>query len=360
MKSENTMSLGSLVEKFFHHYLAGQKGASQNTIASYSDCLRLLFSYGCESLGKKIDALQIEDIDAELVLAFLDHLEQARGNSTQSRNNRLAAIRSFMRYAAIEEPALVAQCARICQIPTKKSPHRQIQSLEEQEVSALLETPDRNTLSGTRDYALLLLFYNSGARVQEIVDLKIESVRWDAPYQITLRGKGNKERVLPLWPETIQALEDYLKKREFQGCSDEHLFLNARGQALSRFGINHIVSKLQEKAAEKCPTLKQKKVNPHTFRHTTALHLIRSGNAISVVKEWLGHADINTTHHYVEIDMKMKEKALEACEVPSAASSKPRTRPWHKPDLLQWLESLGRPSKILCAATNSKKPAIPA
>ena len=350
-KTETSILLGTLLEKFFHHYLVGQKGASANTIASYSASLRLLLSFACERLGKKIDALTIQDLHAEIILDFLDHLEKTRGNSRQSRNQRLAAIRSFMRLAAIEDPTLVAQCARISQIPSKKSPQRPIDSLEEHEVTAFLEAPDQSTLLGSCDYAMLLLLYNTGARVQELVDARIAGVRWQAPHQITLLGKGNKERAVPLWPETIQALQVYLQKREEEGLDGDHLLLNARGEKLSRFGINHIVNKLHEQAAEKSPGLKGKKISPHTFRHTTALHLIRSGSAISVVKEWLGHADINTTHHYIEIDMKMKEQALKACAVPSTATKKLRKKPWRQPDLLQWLENLGRASK-LCAANS--------
>lgn len=336
-----THSLARFVQGFFHEYLAAQRGLSLNTILSYRDCLKLFLRFVSQQAGKPIDKLILEDFDDKSALAFLDSLEASRGNSTQTRNVRLAALRAFFRYVATQEPMLLARCQRICEIPTKRTEHKTIQYLEDNELNAVLESIDPNSRTGRRDYALILFLYNTGARVQEVVDLKIAALRLQAPYQVKLCGKGRKERPCPLWPETVTALQSYLDDRSPERPEVLSVFVNANGKPITRFGIRYIVRHYAAKAAKVCPSIKSKKVGPHTVRHTTATHLLQSGNDISVVKDWLGHADINTTHGYVEIDMKMKRKALEACQPPKSKTTRRRPK-WMKPSILQWLDELSK------------------
>jgi len=331
--------IAHIVHGFFHHYLAAQRGLSTNTIASYRDTLKLLLLFAEQRCRKPLDKLAVEDFDANLVLAFLDHLETTRGNGPRTRNNRLAALRALFRHVAREQPLLLAQCQRICEIPFKRTPHKCIDYLEDHEVHALLDSVDPGTRHARRDYALLLLLYNTGARVQEVASLHTSDVHRQAPLQVKLIGKGNKERICPLWSETVEAIDKYLHDRD----SDRPtvLFLNANGEPITRFGIRYIVRKYAAKAALTCPSLTSKQVSPHLLRHTTAMHLLQAGNAITVVKDWLGHADVNTTHGYVEIDLKMKREALNACQAPQT----PKRRPsWQKPDLLKWLDELTKMS----------------
>ncbi|MDA2931495.1 site-specific integrase [Acidobacteria bacterium AH-259-O06] len=339
-----THPIARFVQGFFHDYLAAQRGLSPNTILSYRDSLKLFLRFVSQRVGKPVDKLSVEDFDQKLTVAFLDDLEASRGNSTQTRNNRLAALRAFFRYVAGQEPMVLARCQQICKIPTKRTQHKTIEWLEDNEMSAVLESVDHNSRNGLRDYALLMLLYNTGARAQEMVDLKIGDVRLQTPLQVKLTGKGNKERLCPLWPETVEALENYLNHREVDAGEVSSLFLNANGKPITRFGIRYIVRRYGAKAAQICPSLKNKKVNPHCIRHTTALHLIQSGNDIAVIKDWLGHADVNTTHGYVEIDMKMKRKALEACQPPKLKTAAKHRPKWLKPGILQWLDELSKTS----------------
>ena len=339
-----THPLARFVQGFFQKYLAAQKGLSSNTFFSYRDCLKLFLRFACQRVGKLVDQLTLEDFDEKLALAFLDHLETSRANSTQTRNNRLAALRAFFRYVAGQEPMLLPQCQRICEIPTKRTEQQTIEYLEYKEMSAVLESVDPDSRNRLRDYALLLFLYNTGARVQEVVDLKIAELRLQTPFQVKLIGKGRKERLCPLWPETVTALQDYLNHRNPDASEASSVFINSNGRPITRFGIRYLVRQYAVKAAQVCPSVNSKKVSPHTLRHTTAMHLLQSGNDISVVKHWLGHADVNTTHGYVEIDMNMKRKALEACQPPKVKTGK-RCPTWMKPSILQWLDELSKASK---------------
>jgi site-specific recombinase XerD len=211
-------------------------------------------------------------------------------------------------------------------------------------MQAILDAVDSNSRTGIRDRALLLLLYNTGARVSEIVELKFLDLRLDGADQVHLLGKGKKHRNCPLWPETVTALHAYLKHRSPKESGSEHLFLDANGYPITRFGIRHITNKYGIAAQDQCPSIKTKTVNPHTIRHTTAMHLLRSGNDVNMVSYWLGHADINTTHIYLEIDMEMKRRMLEKAGAPAIKEKKL----WHNPDILQWLNNLSKEQK-LCA-----------
>jgi len=344
-----THPIARLVQGFFHEYLAAQRGLSSNTILSYRDALKLLLRYVAGRTGKPVDKLVVEDFDEKVVVAFLAHLEADRGNCAQTRNNRLSTLRTFFRYVAHQEPTLLGQCQRICAIPNKRTEHKVIEYLEDHEIGALLEQVDQHSKNGARDYALLLFHYNTGARVQEVVDLNIDDLRLDAPSQVKLTGKGRKERLCPLWPETVAALRNYLEQREPDTARIPSVFLNANGQPITRFGIRYIVRRYAAKAEKVCPSLKSKKISPHSVRHTTAMHLLQSGNDLSIVKDWMGHADMNTTHAYVEIDMNMKRKALEASQPPEVKASKKKRGKWLDPGILKWLDDLSKSAKIMCS-----------
>jgi len=339
-----THSLDRLVHGFFQVYLAAQKGLSANTILSYRDALKLFLRFASQQVEKPVDKLLLEDFDEKLATNFLDHLQASRSNCTAVRNNRLAALREFFRYAAHQEPLVLPRCQRICAIPAKHTEHKMIEYLEDMEMRAVLESVDRNSRKGFRDYALLLFLYNTGARVQEIVDLNLIDLRLQPPLQVKLTGKGKKERLCPLWPESVVALEKYFSAAHPDPSQESPVFVNSNGRRITRFGIRYIVRQHAAQAAQVCPSVKSKKVSPHTFRHTTGMHLLQSGNDLSVVKDWLGHADINTTHGYIEIDMKMKRRALEACEPPQVKSGKGHPK-WMKPSILRWLDQLSKAVK---------------
>ncbi len=339
-----THSLVPFMKRFFSHYLPVQKGLSSNTVSTYRDAIKLLLCYSADSLKKPVDELMAEDLTETLVLKFLDHLETKRGCTTRTRNVRLAAIRSLFTFIGREEPVLLVQCQQVRAIPLKRTGHRIVQYLEEKELQAVLDSIDINSRTGVRDRALLMLLYNTGARVSEIVGLERADLRLADGAQITLLGKGKKPRSCPLWPETVAALGAYLKQRRPKDVENRQVFLNANGDPITRFGIRHITRKYGIKAQAKQPSIKAKVVNPHTIRHTTAMHLLRSGNDINMVSYWLGHADVNTTHAYIEIDMDMKRKMLEKADAPKMK----KKLPWQKPDILQWLDKLTRPPE-LCA-----------
>jgi len=335
-------SLANYMKRFFSHYLPVQKGLAVNTMHAYRDAIKLLLCYTADTLGRSVDRLVVQDITEKVVIAFLDHVEQERRCSPRTRNARLAAIRSLFAFIAREEPVLLQQCQRIRAIPLKRTQHQTVDYLEEKEMQAILDAVDINSRTGIRDMALLLLLYNTGARVSEIVGIKIADLRLVGAGQVHLLGKGKKHRACPLWPETVTALQAYLEKRSPKEPGIEYLFLNANGAPITRFGIRYITSKYGDAAQDQCPSIKTKTVNPHTIRHTTAMHLLRSGNDVNMVSYWLGHADINTTHIYLEIDMEMKRKMLEKTDAPTIK----KKGLWHQPDILQWLNSLAKTPEL--------------
>jgi len=343
--------LANSLKRFFSHYLPVQKGLAENTVLSYRDAIKLLLCYAADTRKKSIEELTVEDIDESLVLAFLDHVETARDCSPSTRNNRLAAIRAFFRFLAREEPSLLPHCQVICAIPLKRTEHKTVDYLEEKEIQAMFDAVDVNSRTGIRDKALLLLLYNTGARVSEIVGLNVTDVRLDEAPQVKLLGKGKKHRSCPLWSETAQALKAYLRERAPKAPGRQQLFLNAHGSGITRFGVRYIIRKYAAKAEQACASMTSKSIGPHTIRHTTAMHLLRAGNEVNMVSYWLGHADINTTHVYVEIDMEMKRQMLQNAEAPAVSNA----RPWQKPDILQWLNRLAKTPQ-LCA--EEKQPNI--
>jgi len=337
--------LANPLKRFFSHYLPVQKGLAGNTILAYRDAFRLLLCYAADQRHKSVEELRVEDLDEPLVLSFLEHLETVRGCSARTRNARLAAVRTFFAFLAREDPSLLPQCQTIRSIPLKRTEHHTLGYLEEAETQALLDAVEARTPSGLRDQALLLLLYNTGARVSEIVNLKITDLRLDDAPQVHLLGKGRKHRSCPLWPETAQALRAYLQQRVPREPGQEQVFLNTRGLPLTRFGVRYLVRKYAARAQSTCPSLTSKRVGPHTLRHTTAMHLLRSGNDVTMVSYWLGHADLNTTHVYLEIDMEMKRQMLQKATGPAVQTA----RPWRKPGILEWLTNWAKDPQ-LCGA----------
>lgn len=328
-------TLARLLQDFFRIHLVARRNVSPHTLRAYRDALVLLLRFAAGGKGRDVTTLELTDLDRDTVLAFLDGLEASRGNSVRTRNARLAALHSFFRYVAAETPAVAAQCQAVLGIPFKRGDHGTVSCLDRAEVEHLLAAPDRKTRKGRRDVALLWFLYNTGARAQEVVDVRVADVRFSAPAQVRLRGKGRKERLCPLWPETITLLQQMLRDRRVADYASEPLFLSTAGRPLTRFGLRHIVRECVARAGATCPGLPAKGISPHTFRHTTALHLLQSGVELNVVRSWLGHASIETTHAYIEIDIEMKRAALAATSRPTPG--RPR---WQNPNVLSWLEAL--------------------
>ena len=336
----NKSILGELITSFIEKYLCQEVGSPATTVSSYATAIKLLLVFSCQHLKKSIEALSLKDINAPLVLAFLDHLEKDRGNLPQTRNNRLAALCTFVRYLAREDPLMVTACTRICAIRPKKVTHKVMPSLSKEEVEAFLSAIPRTNLAGLRDYALFLLLHNTGARVTEAMDLEINDLRLEKPYQVSLIGKGGKQRIVPIWAETARAIGTYLKGRKH--LQDESLFLNNKGQSLTRFGVGYLTTKYWLLAQQSCPSLADIKVTPHTFRHTCAFQSIESGNSITTVQDWLGHAHINTTRLYFSLSIEMKRKALKSFTPPIDHASSDEIPKWQQPEILQFLDNLSR------------------
>jgi integrase/recombinase XerD len=324
----------SLVQEFFCVRLIQQKNASTKTVASYRDTFRLLLGYLEQVHKKRPTALAMTDLDAPMLTAFLDHLEKQRHNSARTRNVRFAAIRSFMKYAASRDPASLPIIQRVLAIPMKRFARPALTYLSRDEVTAVLEAPDGSTWSGQRDRVLFALLYNTGARVSEAIALRRSDVALDASRSVRLTGKGRKQRTVPLWKSTAEQLRGWAAKISTDSAA--HLFPNRDGRPLSRSGVEKRLKEAVEAGVRRCPSLVGKRVSPHTMRHTTAMHLLQSGVDITVIALWLGHESTETTHHYVEANLAMKDEALgklEEIPIPNV-----RYRPGD--ELLQFLEGL--------------------
>lgn len=302
--------IGPHLQAFFAEHLLTHKRASPETITCYRDTFRLLLRFMRQRTGVEPAGLPLSALDADAVLAFLDHLERDRGCLVRSRNIRLAAIRSFFRLVALRVPDRLGQVTRVMAIPVKRCDKRLVGYLSRDEVKALLAAPDRTTWSGRRDHALLLTLYNSGARVSEVIALRREQVRLDpaASAHLELHGKGRKDRVVPLWAETARVLRAWLRELGERGGGIA--FPSARGHALSRDGIDYLLRQAVATAVKACPSLGAKRVSPHVLRHSTAMHLFQAGVDMAVIALWLGHESLETTHVYVEADLATKERAL--------------------------------------------------
>jgi integrase/recombinase XerD len=334
MPKPQTNPLPGLVQNFFLDHLISQRCLSPCTVASYRDTFRLLFEYQQTRTGRIPAHQTLEDWDAPPILGFLDHLEKERDCCPRTRNARLAAIHCFMRYVSHQKPEFLALANRVLAIPSKRYSRTLVSYLTAEQIQAILEAPDSNTQSGRRDRILLQVLYNTGARVSEIVSLNRESVFPETCKTITLHGKGRKERTLPLWPKTASQLRQWLK--EIPAEANTPLFTNRFGARLSRFGIEKRLDEAVAQAVHVCPSLRKRRVSPHVFRHTTAMHLLQSGLDLAAIALWLGHESPVTTHQYLEADLEMKKKILS--HLPSPKIKPVLFRP--KDELLAFLEAL--------------------
>jgi integrase/recombinase XerD len=301
-------NLPRLLEAFFTDRLVRQRQASPHTIAGYRDTFRLLLGFAQQRLKKEPSAFGLEDLDAPLVVAFLEHLEKVRGNSARTRNVRLAAIHSFFQYAALHEPGYSALIQRVLAIPSKRYDRNLVGFLTRPEIDVLLSIPDRSCWGGRRDYVLLLLAVQTGLRVSELIGLRPQDVVLGTGAHVRCEGKGRKERCTPLRKEAIGALRGWL--RECSADPAGPLFPNARGGRLSRDGIQYLVAKYVVVARQRCPALRKKRVSPHVLRHSLAMDLLDHGVDRSVIALWLGHESTETTQVYITANLKLKEKAL--------------------------------------------------
>lgn len=316
MKKKQKPTLAALLESFFRQRLIAQKRASPETVAAYRDSLRLLLLFASEKTERPPSRLSLEDLDRETVLSFLDHLEKVRGNSIRTRNARFAAIRSFFQHVAFYDPGSMGITQRVLGIQRKRAHRRAINYLRKEDMDAIVNAPDIAMPRGRRDRALLLFLEWTGARVSEAVGVNAKDLRLERPRQVLLRGKGSKERVVPLSPELAVVLEELCRERGLDPKSNAPVFVNSRRRRLTRFGVIHILDTAVETASKKRPDLADQHVSPHTLRHTAAMHLLQSGVDLTTIQSWLGHVSINTTHHYAEADVEMKRKALEKCDAP--------------------------------------------
>jgi integrase/recombinase XerD len=328
------LSFPALLEAFFTDRLVGQRRASPHTIASYRDTFRLLLGFAEARLKRAPSALVLDDLDAPVIGAFLEHLEADRGNCARSRNVRLAAVHSFFRYAALQAPEHAALIQRVLAMPSKRYDRTLIDFLSRPEMDALVAAPDHSTWGGRRDHALLLLALQTGLRVSELVDLRCGDVTFGTGAHVRCTGKGRKERCTPLRKDAVIVLRRWL--REHDGGPSAPLFPNARGSHLSVDGVQYLLAKYLASARSRCPTLKKKRVTPHVLRHSTAMDLLQRGVDRSVIALWLGHESVETTQMYLVADLALKEQAL-ARTTPMKAR-RGRFRP--EDHLLAFLKSL--------------------
>jgi site-specific recombinase XerD len=326
--------LAPTLETFFTERLIGQRQASPNTVTSYRDTFRLLLNFASGRTHKAPAHLQLEDLDAPLIGAFLDYLQTERANAVRTRNARLAAVHSLFRYAALRHPDHAALIQRVLAIPPKNADRAVVKFLTEQEIEALLASPDRSRWIGRRDHALLLVAVETGLRVSELVGLRCQDLHLAAGAHIRCYGKGRKERVTPLTVPAVTTLRAWLKEQP--GRPTDPVFVTNRGGPLSRDAVGHLLAKYAVIAAQSCPSLQGKKIGPHALRHSCAVQLLRAGIDQAVIALWLGHESVRTTDCYVHGDLSMKERAL--------TRTKPRHVPpgrYRPPDsLLAFLEGL--------------------
>lgn len=329
-------SFPKLMHAFFHEWAGQQRNLSHHTVKSYRDTWRLFLRFVSEHRNRAIDTLSLTDLDAREVNAFLQYLEDERKVSIGTRNCRLAALHSFFSFAAAREPLALAHCTEITDIPVKKTSRPAMSYLEADEIRAILDEPDRSSPEGQRDHALLSFLYNTGARIQEALDVTPAAIRFESPAQVQLFGKGRKTRICPLWPETVDLLKALLRRQP--RAADEPMFVNCYGKPLGAAGVRFKLKHYVQAAARKMPALGKKRVTPHTYRHTAGVQLVAAGVDVTVIQPWLGHAGLDITSHYARANLDTKRRALEQIDASTRPGRPPRWR--RNPQLLEWLDSL--------------------
>jgi len=329
--------LSGFVTGFFRTHLAGERAVSHHTTLAYRDALKLFLRFAADRRKRPAASLAVADLTPEVVLAFLDSLEAVRGNTARTRNARLAALHCFFRYVLDCDPSHASLCQRMLAIPVKKTTRPALGYLSAAELETLLGQVDRSADQGRRDYLLLALLYDTGARIQELLDVTPADFRLTSPAFVRVLGKGRKERLCPLLPQTARVVARFCEAEGLPAEDGGPLFRNRRGDKLTRQGARYLLKKYLTGAARAMPGLSRRRIGLHTLRHTKAMHLLQSGVPIVTIKDVLGHADVKSTEVYVQTDLETKRKALEQAGTPSEAF--PRSGK-SAPDLLEWLESL--------------------
>lgn len=337
--------IGPYLRRFLVQETLLDRNLSRNTQASYRDTFVLLLRFMEERRRISPERLAVEDVTTSAVREFLSYLKEERGNGDSTRNQRLAAIHSLFRFMARETPELVDLSTQVNDLPTRKVVTRTIAYLEKDEIEAVLQAPDRKTQQGRREHALLLFLYNTGARADEAAQLAVGAVDLGSSPYVRFLGKGRKERLCPLWTQTVRVLREMLEERA-SVSAQSRLILNARGKPITRFGIRGLVKRMVARAAEVIPSLKLKQISTHAIRHTTAVHLLRAGVDINTIRAWLGHVSLDTTNRYAEVDLKMKAEALQTTAIPVPGDG----GSWgdKRKTLMSFLSSLCHPPLELC------------
>lgn len=324
----------ALLQKFFLERLIQQRNVSTQTVAAYRDSFRLLLNFAQGHLGKAPEALTLSDLDVPLMIAFLNYLECERHNKIRSRNARFAAVRSFLHFAAFHEPTALPVIQRVLAIPMKRFDKPLVGFLSTNEIQAILDAPDVTTWCGHRDRAMFMAFYNTGGRVSEITGLKVGDMVLNGCAAVRLHGKGRKDRSVPLWKTTVAEISRWLTRTHLK--AEQLLFPGWSGTRLSRPAVTARLQLAARRAVATCPQLSQRRISPHLIRHSTAMHMLQAGVDITVIALWLGHENPTTTHMYVEADLAMKERALNAVSPPHLK----RMRYQASDRLLHFLETL--------------------
>ena len=331
-----SLLIGPWVKRFLLEHLVAERNLASNTQKSYRDTLVLLLPFASAQKRKAIESIAVRDLSADLLKRFLNHLEAARSCSIRTRNQRLAAVHALARFIAERSPEHIEWSGQVRAVPFKRHGRTELPYLDKPEMNAILAAPDRTTLRGQRDHALLLFMYNSGARASEVAALQIAdlNLRSREMSDVRLAGKGRKTRRCPLWPSTAAELLHLIGPRS----PDQAVFMNRLGQTITRHGIHWLLRRYTKTASLSCPSLLRKRVSPHTIRHTTATHLLRAGVDINTIRAWLGHVSIDTTNIYAEVDLERKAQALAHC---TFKESRARQKRWKDdPALLTFLRSL--------------------
>ncbi|MBI3264189.1 MAG: tyrosine-type recombinase/integrase [Acidobacteria bacterium] len=322
--------LGPYIRRFLLEHVVADRNLSRNTQRTYRDAIRVLLRFITDRHRIDPADLTVEQVTADVVREFLQYLEQERQNTAATLNQRVTVIHSLFRFIGRHVPELVERASQLQAVPLRRVDHPAVPYLEKAEVDALLATPDRRRPQGQRDYALLLFLYNTGARADEAAHLTRGALDLGRPASVRILGKGRKTRLCPLWDHTARVLRELLGDR-LAGSAETPVFLNVRGQPLTRYGGYAVVERVVARAATRMPSLATKRVSPHSVRHTPAVHLLRAGVDINTIRAWLGHLSLETTNRYAEVDLEMKAKALAACaisahgEQPAAVMRKPQS-----------------------------------